>query len=234
MSCHSHETVAITWHQRNLAEGGLKRVKASRQIRQTGPKKRKRRLVWMLLCKHIFRLHCQFIMLVPTDTLTHIPQNQIWAQQTTCGTRRQLSPYHLLFLLFLCLLLLRCHTCHSPWLDTVYIYTLNPHHHHHHHLTFLQLVIAHHDACNVTLVSRRASRDALPASSLRETKGSTVSSEWERMKQKGTERGVSGYNLIDPSTTTTTTQNLLEFEWWNHSPAACKREITLPVCDRRW
>lgn len=33
--------------------------------------------------------------------------------------------------------------------------TLNPHHTTQHHLTFLQLLIARHDACNVTLVSRR-------------------------------------------------------------------------------
>lgn len=33
--------------------------------------------------------------------------------------------------------------------------TLNPHHTTQHHLTFLKLLVTRHDACNVTLVSRR-------------------------------------------------------------------------------
>lgn len=35
------------------------------------------------------------------------------------------------------------------------MHTLNPHRTTQHHLTFLQLLVARHNACNVTLVSRR-------------------------------------------------------------------------------
>lgn len=95
-----------------------------------------------------------------------------------------------------------------------------------HHLTFLQLVTAHHDACNVTLVSCRQTTTLPLPSSSRETKKSIVSSRWETMNKNKRVREVCQVTIKhDPSTT----QNLLEFEQWNHCPAE-KWEISLPLC----
>lgn len=132
---------------------------------------------------------------VPTGTLKDILQKQTWATGNKWWEAPVIIPliissFPSSFSTFLFTV-----TCHSLWRETVYTHTpplLPPQR----HLTFLQLVIAHHDACNVTLVSRRQAAMLSLHPRPGETKTSIVSSEWEKMRKTG--RGVSGYNQIQP------------------------------------
>lgn len=147
---------------------------------------------------------------VPTGTLKYIPQKQTWAtgnkwREAPVIIPLIISSFSSSFATFLFTV-----TCHSLWRETVYTHTppLPPPQH---HLTFLQLVIAHHDACNVTLVSRRrAAMLSLPPRPVRQRRVLCRLSEreWERPGE------VCRVTIkYDPSTTTATaritTQNLL-------------------------
>lgn len=116
------------------------------------------------------------------------------AQPVEGGTN--CPPYYLFSLLFLQRLLLRCHTSFTLTRNCIYTH---PRPRPHHHLTFLQLVIAHHDACNVTLVSRRrAASLSLPPRGEGQRRALCRLSERENEKARDCERGVSGYNQIRP------------------------------------
>lgn len=83
------------------------------------------------------------------------------------------------------------------------------------HLTFLKLVVAHHIACNVTLVSRgRVASLFLPRH-----KGALC-----RPGEREWKREVC-WVTIKHDPWATITRSPLESEWWNHRPAACKCDL---------
>lgn len=87
-----------------------------------------------------------------------------------------------------------CHTSHSLWLETVNTHCCPPPPN---QWKFLQLVIAHHGACNVTFVSwRQAASLSSPRWGKRQSRA--LCCERENEKERDWDRGVLDYNQIPP------------------------------------